>query len=279
MTTARGLLAGLLALVMAAVISAPASEAGEANLAGAMVWNCDYWQTVYLADFYGPNYQIEKLKPIAMTGARNGSFSGYVVLTNSNGALRGIKAKASELVRDGGGKIPLAQVRVRYAQMATAAKSWAPPCRWDALLDDPPEEIEPVEMKAVGAWRPKNEGPVAMLPIWVTVRVPKDAAPGDYKGTLTIECENIALKPTVVAVELKVQDWVVPDPKDFTVRNMGWLSPDQVARHYDVPMWSDQHFELMAKSLDLAQQAGCRMATVNLVCRYHSQDNRDTMVK
>ncbi len=277
--TVRSAFVGMVVLCAAAALAAPAARAGEADLSGVMVWNLDYWQTASLADFYGPNYEIEKLKPMKLVGARNGTFSAQVVLTNSNGSLREVKARVGELAAEGGAKIAADRIQVRYSALATAPKSWAPPYRFDALLDSPPDEVAPVEMKAVGAWRPKNEGPVATLAVWVTIRVPKDAAPGDYRGKLTIEVENAALKPLVVPIEMKVAGWVVPDPRDFTVRNMGWLSPEQVAGHYGVPMWSDKHFELMGKSLALAEQAGCRMATVNLVCRYHSQDNHETMVK
>ena len=42
MRTARCALAGALTLVLAALLSTSAARGGEANLAGAMVWNCDY---------------------------------------------------------------------------------------------------------------------------------------------------------------------------------------------------------------------------------------------
>jgi len=44
-------------------------------------------------------------------------------------------------------------------------------------------------------------------------------------------------------------------------------SPDSVALQYDVPLWSDRHFELIAESLRLLGQVGNKTVFIPLICR------------
>lgn len=270
-----------IAIVLGLSASMPSGNTAaiQLELGGIQLWNCDYWDTLMVGDFYGPNYNFKKFKPISLVGVRNGTYSGCVVLSNTAGSISGLKAKASDLVQagEGGAKIAAAQILVRYPELATPDKSWAPPYRFDGLRDEPPEEVRMVDMRENREWKPKNVGPVATQPVWVTVRVPADAAPGDYEGTLTIEAEM--LKPQEIPIRLQVHDFKLPDAKDFTVQNLGWMSPECVARHYEVPMWSDRHFELMGKSMELLLGLGSRHVEVNLVLRYLSRDNAETMIK
>jgi hypothetical protein len=263
-------------LASGAVCASPAG-AQEINLSGLQVWNADYWQTTSLGDYMGSNYNIRKLKPISLVGCRNGSFSGYIVTTCSTGPTIGLKATITDLAEATGKKISADRVLIRYPDLARADTSWAPPYRFDRMLDRPPEEVKVVDLRQWRDWKPRKEGPIAMQPIWVTVRVPTNAAPGDYEGVLTVEAENN--KPYAVPVRLTVHDWALPDPRNYTVQNMGWLNPERVAMYYGLPMWSDKHFELLGQSLELMLPLGSRHVEANLVLRYWSRDNRETMVK
>jgi hypothetical protein len=76
---------------------------------------------------------------------------------------------------------------------------------------------------------------------------PGGSAAGEYRGTLTITLDG--RPPADVPVLLKVIDWALPDPGDFAFW-MGMIeSPEAVALAYDVPLWSEKHCELVARSL------------------------------
>ena len=61
----------------------------------------------------------ERIFPIRLVGARNGVFSGKAVLSSA-GAIKNLKAAATELVQAGGkGRIPAAAVQVRWAERIT----------------------------------------------------------------------------------------------------------------------------------------------------------------
>jgi hypothetical protein len=257
---------------------------------GVQVWNCRRWQTVSVGDFTGVNPGMKSLKPISLLAARNGVASGYVVVTRDGAAITGLKATVGDLTAGrsngsggGGGKIPAARVQVRYADRAVASKSWMPPHRFDRLLEKPPAQVPTVGTVKSRGFRlkfvSKNKQPVATVPVWVTVRVPAEAAAGDYRGTLTISAAGLAGGSVKVPVKLRVHDWKMPDPKNFRVRTIGWMNPEALARHYGVKLWSEKHFELIAKSMDLMLELGSRHLPVDITRNYPSRGNSDTMVK
>jgi len=270
--------AGLaLPLALGLLVAWTGSTSAQFNMAGPQIWNCEYWQTLHIGDYYGPNFEISKLKPIRMTGCRNGHFSGYVVVTCSTMLITDLKATMSDLVAEGGAKIAKENIRVRFAELAKGSKGYQPPYRFNALLEEAPEEIPTVDMRSHRKWKPRKAGPIAMQPVWVTVVVPKEAAPGKYAGKLTLQSEN--LEPFAVPVEIRVHGWTLPEPKEFHVQNLAFYSPERVALRYDVERWSDEHLKYMRKSLELMLQVGSRQIILDLVRRYPARDNNESMVK
>lgn len=223
------------------------------------------------------------IQPIRIAGARNGTFSGKVVLRSPGpGPIRGLKASVGDLVESGGkNRIAGSAVQVRWADWALSAVSWTGGpnprriVRFDRLLETFPPEISPAS-PYVGE---RQVGPLAMAPIWVTVRVPADAAGGTYKGTLTLNGQGAAPFSFSVPVELQVSDWRLPDVKDFIVRTHLYQSPDSVARYYQVPLWSDRHWELLGRSLEALAQLGNRACLVPLVEKGMAINNAQSMVR
>jgi hypothetical protein len=125
---------------------------------------------------------------------------------------------------------------------------------------------------------PKELVPGTVASLWFTVRVPKDAKPGRYEGTVSVAAEGLA--PTNVPLRVDVSDWTVPDPKDFRVTNFLQSAPDSLALHYGVPRWSDKHFELIGKSMALAAEVNSRQAIAELCLDFFELGgNAETMVR
>jgi hypothetical protein len=112
--------------------------------------------------------------------------------------------------------------------------------------------------------------------VWVTVQVPAEAKPGEYEGSLTITTEGA--KPVVVPVKLRVHDFRLPDPSAYTTCVDFVQSPETVAMQYDAPLWSEKHFELMGKSLELLRRAGNRSVNLYFVCETN-HGNSESMVR
>jgi hypothetical protein len=176
----------------------------------------------------------EPIGPIELLAPRNGICSGQVILT-SGAAFAGLSAKAGDLKASSGGTISANAIRVRYADVS---QTYMP------LLSEPP-------------------GNQTVLPVWVTVTVPPDAAPGLYKGSLAINLR----RPLVVPVNLTVYAWKLGDPHEWATWVNLLQSPESVAGHYKVPLWSERHFQLLEKSLALMGHAGNHILGVNCLAK------------
>jgi len=243
--------------------------------AGLQVWNTNLVEHVYDASWADPH---DALGPIRLAGAKNGSYTGRVVVS-SDRPLKALKAQAGELVGPGGAKIPRRALRIRYGVFRGAAavpvslmrgRTGLTSRRDDGMVSTPPDVV-PVAKKRLSsryqAARRADGLPAtlrdgAVQPVYLTVRIPKDAAPGEYRGALTIAVEGE--EPVKVPVQLNVIDWTLPDPQDFTYWCGLLESPEGVAEHYQVPLWSDRHLELVGKSFDWIARLGTKVIIIPL---------------
>ncbi|HOX07807.1 MAG TPA: hypothetical protein PK280_15510 [Planctomycetota bacterium] len=193
---------------------------------------------------------VEGVLPITLVGARNGFFSGQVVASSTE-PIKGLKAEAGDL--KGPGTIPASAVRVRYAVMDAVTGGYRRQLSMaDGLVDQPPAEV-PVD----------KTSKAAAQQILVTVRVPKDAAPGAYAGILTVSATGVP--PVAVPVKLSVAAWTVPDPANFRTFVFAYQSPTAVALQYKVPEWSEEHWKFEEKSFELLGQLGNKAIHIAVV--------------
>lgn len=254
-----------------------AVEPNVARPKGFQVWNCAPFDTLGAFDYGDGGEPL----PVAVAASRNGVYSGRLTVS-SDQAIKGLKVAVSDLTHGGGGGILAASsVRVRYATPAVAAESWVPTSRFDGLLDVIPPELPvvkvspPREFYLHGAYdgqliERKIQISGAMAPLWLTVRVPAEAKAGRYEGTVRLSADGMA--PATVPLRVTVSDWRTPDPTNFIVHNFAYHSEDAMAKHYNVPMWSDRHFELMGKSLALMAEINSRQAIANLCINFYGGD-------
>ncbi|MFH0980153.1 MAG: glycoside hydrolase domain-containing protein [Planctomycetota bacterium] len=226
-------------------------------------WNQDIHSLFSVGDYGDP---CEALRPIRLAGARNGWYSGQVVIRSAT-AIEKIQAVVTDLVREGGsGKVPAAEMQVLYAVAFKADKVFGPegrawanvPWPFAALDEAPPARVEP---ESLG----KADAPAAVQPVWVTVHVPKDAPAGKYRGRLDISA--VGLPKTEAPIELEVIDWMLPDAREHTGYMNFYQSPETLAAHYNVPMWSEEHWKLLEKSWQLLGGLGNNLVVIPLLNR------------
>jgi len=242
---------------------------------GVQVWTCQPpWE---LSAFDLP--PAGEVSPIRLVGVRNGRFAGQIVLASGK-PITGVKVTVSDLATaDGKAHIPADRVEVRFAMPGEPMRQnmFVPEHRFDALLPDAPKEV-PVRTVAIGSrYRSPKRLAGAMLPVWVTVHVPRDAAPGTYNGTATVTADRL---PAVTApLSITVHGWTMPDPKDYTCRNNIYQSHESSALRYEAPLWSDRHFDLMGQVLDLTRPMGNGLCIVHLICGAYHQGNSQSLVR
>jgi len=200
-------------------------------------------------------------KPLRLAGARNGAFSGVLMLRGPE-AVRGPKVEPSELKLAGGeGTIPASAWQVRYAVPGDA-----PPVAAAAR--------RPAGAVLLGALAEAPSSDTATIPVWLTVRVPADAKAGEYRGIVRVT----AGAPIEVPVELSVADFVLPDPKGFACFTGINESPESVALQYNAPLWSEGHWKLLDSVFAHLGQVGVKMALIPVVARTH-RGNDQSMVR
>jgi len=134
--------------------------------------------------------------------AKNEYESAQVVVANVNRDVRGLAAEASDLTSASGAVIARANVTVRQVAYVRTAAPDKYSVAYVGLWPDPLLE------------RPRVDVPVGKVqPLWVTVHAPKDAAAGEYEGTLTLRAEGLA--PAALALRATVWDFALPTPGKF----------------------------------------------------------------
>jgi len=205
---------------------------------------------------------------IRLVGPRNGVCSAQVVATGE--ALGEVRARVSDLrSQDHAGRaIPADAVRVRYARKRVLARELShygighPGAGFAARFSSSPYYDDLHDVPEAGA---------TLLPIWLTVRIPADAAPGRYTGSLTVA-------GSAVPVELTVSAWRCPDPGDWVTHVGLNHSPEALALQYKVPMWSDEHFDLLAQTMRTMGELGNKDALITVLHETHL-GNEGAMVR
>ena len=99
-------------------------------------------------------------------------------------------------------------------------------------------------------------------PIWVTIDVPLDAKPGQYRGKVSvIAFGGIQLD---FVFELEVLSLRLPSPEKWKFHLDLWQNPFAIARWHGVKPWSDEHFLLMEPYWRMLADAGQKCLTVSL---------------
>ena len=116
----------------------------------------------------------------------------------------------------------------------------------------------------------------AVVPIWLTVKIPADAKAGAYAGQVTIEAKG--QKSLVVPVQLAVADFALPDAQNYRTWMELMQSPDTLAAEYKVPLWSDQHWAMINESLRYIGEIGSKVVQIPLIAQTNS-GNEQSMVR
>nr|WP_195470395.1 DUF4091 domain-containing protein [Bacteroides xylanisolvens] len=116
-------------------------------------------------------------------------------------------------------------------------------------------------------------------PLWVNIWVPQDIPSGVYKGALTVSGENFA--DMRLPMRINVQKRTLPDPAQWVFHLDLWQNPYAVARYYNVPLWSRQHFDIMKPLMQQLANAGQKVITASVM--HHpwagqTEDPFDSMV-
>ncbi len=117
-------------------------------------------------------------------------------------------------------------------------------------------------------------------PVWVTINVPQDAAPGIYDSKVVVNSND---KGSIeLPISLEIVDRTLPTPDQWAYHLDLWQHPSAVARAYGLEMWSDEHFEAMKPLMKMLADAGQKVVTANLnkdPWNHQCYDGYENMIK
>ena len=158
---------------------------------------------------YGVETSLTKIMPgelfggviggeIHLDAARREMDAAQVVLFAGDSPLIQAEARFAEaLKREDGAELPLEVLRIRReALVKTCQPDYPAPLKGD--IPDPLVPATPFDVAANG-----------FETLWVDVRVPADAQPGVYRGSLVLKARNT--DATAVPVELRVRSFTIPE--------------------------------------------------------------------
>ena len=97
-------------------------------------------------------------------------------------------------------------------------------------------------------------------PVWISVQVPDDVPAGRYKGDISVRFGGKELSLQLVVNVLKRT--MPPSNKWFFHLDL-WQNPYAVARYFDVPLWSQAHFDRMRPIMTKYASAGGKVITAS----------------
>jgi hypothetical protein len=197
-----------------------------------------------------------------LSAARNEYAPFQIIVRAGTGGLKRVNAVAGPLVPKRGHIIAadrIALYREHYIEVGKLSPKSRGKPGWypDALIPflDPSTGKQPVHARFAAA--PFDIAPDSNQPLWVDVLTPRDATPGEYRGTIMISAEGI--KPHRVPIKLTVWDFALPDtPSMRTHFGDADVNP-LVSRPPQIAAW---------RSLDEAGQRALQTAYAELVAAH-----------
>lgn len=177
--------------------------------------------------------------------------------------LANVSVSVSDLKGPGGSIIPASAIKtnhVRYVMTDELNKDGKggcghrpDPAQWDSSLVA--DVLDVVKIQDIAARTTR--------PVWMNIWVPQSAKAGNYTGELTVNAEG--QEPLTLKIALRVVDRTLPAPKDWAFHLDLWQNPYAVARYYQIPLWSKEHFEAMRPTMQTLADAGQKIITTTLM--------------
>jgi hypothetical protein len=215
-------------VLLLAVLAAPAQSAAI------QAWPVDPHAKVF-RDSLPPNGTLAAAGKLYLRAARN-EFEPAQLAVRSPQPLKGLAIELAPLEGPEGRALPAEAVSWNFVGFIPLKKNTRDadelrirkaPCEVpDPLLGDRSLDV------------PAN----STQPVWITVRVPKDAAPGTHSGHVQITAGG---ERATLPVELVVLPFALPDERHLFVTN--WFRASHIARTHKVEPWSDAHWTLLSR--------------------------------
>lgn len=171
--------------------------------------------------------------------------------------VRKIRFEFSDFVSDHGSVLPANIARARFVRYVLTDEfgtgcAKRKPDEFSASLS--PDALDNVETfdKTGNTTRP----------VWITIDIPRDAAPGVY--TTKLQLFALEQKSHTFELQVEVLPRTLPPPSEWKFHLDLWQHPYAVARMHQVEPWSAAHWELMRPLMQMLADAGQKVITTTI---------------
>lgn len=219
--------------VLMGILGIPIPGLVAAGETGLSLWAVDALVKVFPDTSASPTAMV-----VVLRGAANEFLSGQVAV-RAGRDVKGVSVRWERSLRheERDYTIPAGAARARFVGFIPIARNTPntpegrlvrkAPCE----IPDPLLETEKVDLAAGRA-----------QPIWLTVHVPANAPPGEYRGRLAVGNEDVAQS---IEVMLEVYPFILPNDRHLWVTN--WFDPGRIARFHNVDPGSEQYWSILER--------------------------------
>lgn len=157
----------------------------------------------------------------------------------SRSAVSGLAVQPAPLRSEDGKELPAGCVRPAFVRYVLAD---------GVLTADPLDAASAVDLPLQ-----------TVQPVWLSVDIPRDAAPGVYSGHVTASATGVT--PLVFTLIVEVLPATLPAPHEWEFWLDIWQNPWMVAKYHQVQPWSAEHVAILEPHLRLLADAGQKTVT------------------
>lgn len=249
---------------------------------GVQVWVEDIHRRLYAPEFFELSRTEQKARIVA---ARNGSYAAQVAV-GTDKDLSGLKVDVAPFTSNGKAATLKSTIRyplphfmseLRVGDKGRRLGNGFNPSKYTGFAKKRFGSDKIAYFDHLGGVAPEKIAAKSCYPIWISVEVPKNAAPGQYQSSVTVQAEG--MKPVQVPLTVDVVDWELPDPKDFTTIMGLEQSPYAVARQYKAPLWSEKHFQLLDRTFSILSGVDSDWLLIPVLAQTEFGNREDSMVQ
>lgn len=185
-----------------------------------------------------------KSDTIRLEGLRNETVSAQLAV-RVDSAGHWVSARAKDLAGPKSTAISGSNVRIRFPGYILVDET-------SGFVSDPLLERPAVELQAN-----TTQG------VWLTLKIAENQPAGDYQGQVTLLLDDAVWKD--FQLELRVLDETLPEPSNYTFFLNILQDAESIARWYQTPRWSDQHFALIESFAENMARHGQQSITTTIV--------------
>jgi hypothetical protein len=176
-----------------------------------------WWETGTAKILKSDPVPLRKSGGVTIEAARN-EYEPFQIVLHPKKAASGVRVEVSPLRQTSGAEVAVSNISIARVAYVTITR----PTDEFGAAGDWPDPLPPLD-------GPFSAPAGVNSPLWITVFIPKDAAAGDYTGTVSLESEEWS-----AAVPVRLHVWNFTLPETPSIRSAFGLVPEDIKAYHNL---------------------------------------------